>query len=372
MLNADRPTRVELHGPLGARFGREHLLYVSSPGEAMRALDSQHRGFRAAMTQPGACYALLAGDREIPIEAIRLETGTLDLHVVPIVEGNKDEFGQILMGVAIMVASYYTFGAAGWAVGAGMSAGTAAAFGTAFTGMGMSLAIGGIARLLSDAPGALSPNERPENKPSSLFSGPVNTISQNHPIQLCYGEVEIGSAVIATMLDNADAAYQPQAGEWGVAESALVEVSGGGTMAASSISTGSGFIRWTKRDGTIHECAAYSVEKGFGTTYTIAAGAKTLELGAQDQMVLQSGSYITASDLKVGDVLKTGDTITAAPVRNVRNALVAITVHSLLSVDPATPPGPEESDMDYMVVNGLPVRANVYVPLPPDDRNTEQ
>jgi hypothetical protein len=47
-------------------------------------------------------------------------------------------------------------------------------------------------------------SDRSENTPSSLFSGAVNTISQNHPIQICYGELEIGSAIIATMIDHSE------------------------------------------------------------------------------------------------------------------------------------------------------------------------
>jgi hypothetical protein len=45
------------------------------------------------------------------------------------------------------------------------------------------------------------PKERPENDPSRLFGGAVNTTAQGHPIQICYGEVEVGSAIISTMID---------------------------------------------------------------------------------------------------------------------------------------------------------------------------
>jgi predicted phage tail protein len=37
----------------------------------------------------------------------------------------------------------------------------------------------------------------PENKPSFLFDGPVNTIAQGHPVPVGYGEMYVGSAVIS-------------------------------------------------------------------------------------------------------------------------------------------------------------------------------
>jgi predicted phage tail protein len=35
--------------------------------------------------------------------------------------------------------------------------------------------------------------ERPENKPSFLFDGPVNTITQGHPVPVGYGKAFVGS-----------------------------------------------------------------------------------------------------------------------------------------------------------------------------------
>lgn len=179
-------------------FGREHDLYVSCPGEAIRAMCVRRKGFCEAISRPGACYQLVVGGSAIPLEAVNMHTGGQSIHIVPSVEGaGGNGLGQVLVGAAIMMAAYYTAGGSLAAVAA--SKGASMAF-----SVGMSLAIGGVATMLAPSPRTGAPNERPENKPSELFDGPVNTIAQGHPIQICYGEVEIGSAIISTMIDHAD------------------------------------------------------------------------------------------------------------------------------------------------------------------------
>ena len=59
------------------------------------------------------------------------------------------------------------------------------------------VALGGISQLLFKPPSPVKPNERPENKPSYIFDGPVNTIAAGHPVPILYGEMYVGSAVIS-------------------------------------------------------------------------------------------------------------------------------------------------------------------------------
>jgi hypothetical protein len=75
------------------------------------------------------------------------------------------------------------------------------------------MVLSGLTAMLYPTPKALS-SDRPENTPSSLFSGAVNTISQNHPIQICYGELEVGSAIIATMIDNSEGYIPGSSGKY--------------------------------------------------------------------------------------------------------------------------------------------------------------
>jgi predicted phage tail protein len=200
------PTKVLLHGPLGDMFGREHSLYVSSPGEAIRALCALREGFRGELSRPGAFYTVLAGGTALPLEGINIGTAGRDIHIVPVVAGAKSDGANVLTaiaGIALIAVATYCFGPAGAAAAKAGSTGAAAAWGVAATvasSVGWQLAISGVSGLLAPADTGDKPSE-PGQNPSRLFSGAVNTIAQGHPIQICYGEVEIGSAIIASMID---------------------------------------------------------------------------------------------------------------------------------------------------------------------------
>ena len=105
----------------------------------------------------------------------------------------------MLIGAAIIVASIYTGGAAGAAAGAaGGAAGGAAAGVSFFINRGQHRRIPGVVWCKSDALQAAI-NQRgttesvPENRPSFLFNGAVNTSRQGNPVPLCYGQMVVGS-----------------------------------------------------------------------------------------------------------------------------------------------------------------------------------
>ena len=198
-------TQIELHGPLGEAFGRLHRFAVSSPAEAVRAMCSQFRGFREMFAAPGAYYTVLVGDNAIPLEGVRLQTQGLPIHFVPVIEGagNRMSWGMVIAGAAIMAATVFTAGA--FSVGfAGMY--TAAAGGSAWGiagvtafNFGLSLALSGIYNMIAPAPSLKAGSGSREQ--SSLFSGPANTAAQGRAIPIVYGELEVGSAIIASFMD---------------------------------------------------------------------------------------------------------------------------------------------------------------------------
>jgi len=213
MLNGE-PTKVVLHGPLGDMFGREHMLHISSPGEAIRALCVLRDGFRGELSRPGARYSVLLGGAALPLEGLRIGAGGRDVHIVPVVEGAKTAGATILWGAAIVGAAWggaALLGAGPTGLGA-LFAGKAGMTAGMVANMGLSMAIGGVVSLIAPTPRGPAPQERGDSKPSSLFNGAVNTVAQGHPIQICYGEVEIGSAIVSTMVDYS---HGPQGGGGG-------------------------------------------------------------------------------------------------------------------------------------------------------------
>ncbi|HEX8586162.1 MAG TPA: tail assembly protein [Allosphingosinicella sp.] len=196
---------IRLYGKLGAMFGRLHYLAVSSLCEAVHALSMMLPGFKDYMTRAhdkGVAFAVFYGKRNLSEQELLLE-GAGDIRIAPVIRGRKNgSVFQIILGVALIaVAAFFTAGAA-------LSVFSAGGLWGAVATMGLSMVIGGVVGLLTPVP-RLEVNERPENTPSSVFDGPVNTTAQGHPFPVLYGELFIGSAVLSAGIHTEDAAIIP-------------------------------------------------------------------------------------------------------------------------------------------------------------------
>lgn len=191
---------VRLYGHLGARFGRVFRLDVASPAEAVRALLMQLPGFRDAVlaTEGAGGYRVIAGGAARDLETMRDPCGEREsIRIVPVLCGaGRKGIGQILLGAALIGFGIWT-GGANLAFGAAWKAGGMQLAGYFATSIGMSLVMGGISQMLVGTPAAPGSVERPENKPSYAFDGPVNTAAQGNPVPVCYGRLIVGSQVVS-------------------------------------------------------------------------------------------------------------------------------------------------------------------------------
>lgn len=203
---------IRLGGVLGKRFGRVHRLAVDSPAEALRALSVIKAGFREFMEnshKDGVAYRFLIGgealERSELKESLHMTHGMrTTFELVPVISGAKSSLGQIFLGAALMAFAWWGMPAMGFlAVGA-----KGAIFSTYVFGTGMSLALGGVAQLLSPTPKASEPKEADKNKPSYLFNGAVNTTAQGQPVPILYGHLMIGSSVVSASLTSKDIAIE--------------------------------------------------------------------------------------------------------------------------------------------------------------------
>jgi len=66
--------------------------------------------------------------------------------------------------------------------------------------------LSGVAMMLTPVPGTpeYSEREKPDERQSFLFDGPVNTNEQGGAIPIAYGRVLMGSTVVSTALDVED------------------------------------------------------------------------------------------------------------------------------------------------------------------------
>lgn len=192
---------IVLHGRLKAKFpGSPFRLEVASVQEVVRALSANLPGFRTEIGK--GSYRIIVGDRKKG-EVLTEDLLTFHLpqnraiHIIPAATGNKRSgIGKTILGVALIAVA--TVASGGFAAGAGTVFGTGLSWGTVGL-MGASLAFGGVAQLLTPTPKtpSMSNYERPEDRPSFLLGGQVNTTLQGNPVPLIGGRMRTGSLVIS-------------------------------------------------------------------------------------------------------------------------------------------------------------------------------
>lgn len=200
---------IVLHGELGNRFGHTFSLDVATPVEAVRALIVQLKGFRRYFRDGN--YRVIrkrdAREMDLDLDELKLRLGRAkELHIVPVVAGAASGLGKILIGVAIVglaIVAPYALGLAG---GLGASAiGGATIFGTTLTfgqiaGVGLALALGGVAQMLSPTPQLSGGSAAQDRRESFLFGGQDNTSAQGGPVPLVFGTFLVGSVVVSAGL----------------------------------------------------------------------------------------------------------------------------------------------------------------------------
>jgi predicted phage tail protein len=142
-------------------------------------------------------YHVSAGDRTIEPEELHEPAGQSEITIVPVI-GGAGAAGRIIGGVALVAAAF--------AIGQPWLGPTAFSM---ITGVGASLALGGVASLLTPVPRTAGPgaagamasansakadNNDPRN---SSFSSIQNTTRQGVPVPVIFGRRIVGSVVIS-------------------------------------------------------------------------------------------------------------------------------------------------------------------------------
>ena len=170
---------------------------VASAAEAVRALCANFPGFErelVASGERGVGYRVLAGRDALSLERLHEPSGQQRITIAPVVSGaGGNGLGQILLGAALIAVSWWN--PMGWA-----AAGSFLSQATLYS-VGTSMILGGVAQMIAPTAKAQDPSERPENQPSYVFNGAVNTTAQGHPVPVGYGRLIVGSAVISAGID---------------------------------------------------------------------------------------------------------------------------------------------------------------------------
>ena len=200
---------IKLHGEL-AKFTpqSEYKAKAKNAAEAVRFLVTNFPNLESYMAEK--YYEVLVGEKNLTTEEFFDPIDNSDIHIVPVVAGagGGRGFGRILLGGALIGASFLFPGAGlfGTTSAFGAGAGTAgkALFltkvGTAVSAIGAGMVLNGVSEMLFPLPKTTTPEDDP--RISFSFSGVQNTsrAGTSHPI--VYGEIVTGSVVISAQTDT--------------------------------------------------------------------------------------------------------------------------------------------------------------------------
>lgn len=184
---------IRIYGAL-AKFLKRRVFRaeVASAAEAVRFLVANFPAVEKHMAEQH--YRVSLDERDLALEEIHEPAGQQAIKIVPVVAG-AGKVGTILAGVALIALSFVA-PFAGLALLPGMTVGSLT------FGIGVSLALGGIAQLLTPTP-ATSTGSDSANDPRKnySFSSIQNTSRQGTPVPVVYGETIVGSVVISAGID---------------------------------------------------------------------------------------------------------------------------------------------------------------------------
>lgn len=182
---------VKLHGILAEKFGSSFELDVDSPREAIKAISVQVKGFMEFMTNAhlqGIHFVVYLDDRNIGAKEFCFKTSSSIIRISPIVEGSKSGgVLQIVVGVVMVAAAFYTGGTSIAAWGAAQSV---------MAGAGAAMLLGGVAQMMIPSVNTADANTD-GNKPNYGFGSAVTTAQQGLPVPLLYGYRGIGGFLMS-------------------------------------------------------------------------------------------------------------------------------------------------------------------------------
>lgn len=202
-----------LHGALKEQFGESFRMAVAGPAEAIRLMEANFPGvFVKALA--GKWFRVRCGDRYLPRDSdtdelagcrqIALHCSESEIHIEPVVAGGLKGLFGLFFGLPLLGSVFTPLGLPlGGAFGGGAGGGLLGFAGGGALGgigqIGLGLALLGVIYLISSA---LQPDE-PEDKgpederPSFLFNGGVNVTEQGGAVPVLFGEMRVGSVLVA-------------------------------------------------------------------------------------------------------------------------------------------------------------------------------
>jgi predicted phage tail protein len=179
--------KIKLYGKLAKFIGHRVLeADVATAAEAVRFLLANWPELEAHMSDQH--YRVSVGAYDLLAEELHDPAGAAPISFVPMVSG-AGAVGRIIAGIALVAIGLFVPGIGALGV-------------QLLVAVGASLALSGVAQLLTPTPSA-SQGADSEGDPrkSYSFSGVQNTSRAGVPVPVAYGETLVGSVVISAGID---------------------------------------------------------------------------------------------------------------------------------------------------------------------------
>ena len=219
--------RVLLLDELGEKFGAVHEYYnLRTPVDAIKLLCINHPEFQKELIESGEKgigYKVVQAGAEFELEDMLLPFGSNDLIITPVIAGSGRGFGKVLLGAALIGLAFATGGGTLAFTGAGFTGGATIgsfAIGAMAGNIGIALALGGVAEMLSPQPegplniigsssqsGDMGPGSSVrgmDDAQSYAYRGPVNTVGAGAIIPLVFGQCIVGGHTITASVEVTD------------------------------------------------------------------------------------------------------------------------------------------------------------------------
>ena len=190
-------SKIKLYGKLAKFIGHRVLeADIASAAEAVRFLAVNFPGLEQHMAEQH--YRVSVGSYDLSKDELHHPSGQQQISIVPVIVG-AGTVGRILVGAALIAASFFTGGATIGLLGLAAPVAVSGVLGT----IGATLILGGVSQLLSPVP-TLPTGQDTQSDPrkSYSFSGIQQVSRQGVPVPIVYGETMVGSVVVSQGVDT--------------------------------------------------------------------------------------------------------------------------------------------------------------------------
>ena len=203
---------VKVYGALRKRLGQCRFEFdVATPAQAIKALCVNFPGLDKWLVdseKDGVGYRVAVSKEKITeqdVSPLLMPFSEREVFsITPVVAGAGRGAGEILLGAALIAASFAFPGGGAFSFysysGVAAGSGALTAIGTAVSYLGAGLVLQGLANVISPQPEPNSLDESVQLE-SFTFSNVVNTSRQGMPCPIAYGRLFVGSAVLSSGLD---------------------------------------------------------------------------------------------------------------------------------------------------------------------------